>query len=179
MPSSRPSLSIFAYCKQSKLDSVKDWEQGYCIFFFFFQNKMHDPILPKKFNSKYLCVDPMYCNARNEASQLSLLCDNKGLSKKFSGKELPYFFDQTMHVSVWRHFFHWKARRDQWRLDKVYVQTIQWWLLDAGSSTRNLSVLLSAMEKSCATRTALALARNHCQNYSHVRVPHVAVATGV
>ena len=40
-----------------------------------------------------------------------------------------------------------------------YIQAIQRRLLDAGSSTRNLSVLLSAMEKSSTTRTALALAR--------------------
>ena len=40
-----------------------------------------------------------------------------------------------------------------------YVQAIQQRLLDAGISTRNFSVLLSAMEKSCTTRTALALAR--------------------
>ena len=129
---------------------------------------MHDPILPKKFNSRNLGVDPMYW-----MKPLSCPCfvTTKGCQEKIPGKELPYFFDQmvdySLHVSVWRHFFHWKARRDQWRLDKVYVQTILRWLLDAGSSTRNLSVLLSAMEKSCVTRTALALARNHCQNYSH------------
>ena len=40
-----------------------------------------------------------------------------------------------------------------------YVQAIHRRMLDAGSSTCNLSVLLSAMEKSYTTRTALALAR--------------------
>ena len=53
------------------------------------------------------------------------------------------------------------------------VRVIQWRLLDAGSSTCNLSVLLSAMEKSCATLTALALARF---NHIRVRVPRFAAA---
>ena len=49
-------------------------------------------------------------------------------------------------------------------------------LLDAGSSTRNLSVLLSAMEISCTTRTALALAGD-IRICTRVRVLHVAAAT--
>ena len=39
------------------------------------------------------------------------------------------------------------------------VQNIQWWLFDAVSSTHSLSVLLSAVETSCTTQTASALAR--------------------
>ena len=63
-----------------------------------------------------------------------------------------------LHVSVWLPF-EGGVYFDQWRLEKVRIRVIQWQLLDAGSSTHNLSVLLSAMEKSCTTQTALALAR--------------------
>lgn len=38
-----------------------------------------------------------------------------------------------------------------------HVQVRRWWLLDAGSSLCSHSVLLSAMETSCTTQTALAL----------------------
>ena len=39
-----------------------------------------------------------------------------------------------------------------------YIQALQQWLLEAISSTQSLSVLLSVMEKSCATQTILLLA---------------------
>ena len=56
--------------------------------------------------------------------------------------------------------------------------SIQRRLLDAGSSTRNLSVLLSAMEKSCTTRAALALVRDRRQNCLRTcAVTRVAAAT--
>ena len=40
----------------------------------------------------------------------------------------------------------------------MYIRAIQWWYARAVSSKHNLSVLLSAMEMSCTTQTALALA---------------------
>ena len=111
---------------------------------------------------------PIYCNTRNEASQLSLLCDNKGRPRTISRKKSYRissirWHGYSLHVSVWLlfgggvYFIGTPAEiNDGW---KRYIRVIQWRLLDAGSSTCNLSVLLSAMEKSCTTRTALALAQ--------------------
>ena len=72
---------------------------------------------------------------------------------------IPYFFDQMLRLLFKDgvYFFGKPADiNDSWIR---YVRAIQRRLLDAGSSIHNLSVLLSAMEKSCTTRTALALAR--------------------
>ena len=68
------------------------------------------------------------------------------------------FFAARFCVSTIRGWllFLWKAGRHQRRLDKVRV--IQWQLLDTVSSTRSLSVPLSAVETSCTTQTALVLA---------------------
>ena len=75
--------------------------------------------------------------------------------------EIPYFFNQMprlLFISLLvlcgyysrvatiqgQHLFLWKARRHQRRLDKI-IQVRRWRLLDAVSSTRSLSVLLSAV----------------------------------
>ena len=87
----------------------------------------------------------------------------KGGQEQFPGKELLYFFGQTMQLLAARFCMATiQGRRlkpadvnDGW---KRYVWAIQRRLLDAGSSTHNLSVLLSAIEKGCTTRIALALA---------------------
>ena len=66
---------------------------------------------------------------------------------------------------------------DAWK--EVRIRAIQRRLLDAGSSTRNLSVLLSAMKKSFTTRTALksvSLVTVVRIIRIRVRVPHVAAA---
>ena len=82
-------------------------------------------------------------------------------------KELPYFFDQTTRLLgarfceatiQGRRYFIGKPAdiNDGWIR---YIRAIQRQLLHAEISTRNLSILLSAMEKSCTTRTAPVLAR--------------------
>ena len=54
-------------------------------------------------------------------------------------------------------------------------------LLDTVSSMHSLSILLSAMEKSCTTRTALALARRPSSEIIrvHVRVPCILAAATI
>ena len=110
-------------------------------------------------------VDPIYRNTRNEASQLSLFCDNKWRSRTISSYRISSIRRRgySLHVSVRLLFeggvyFIGKPAgiNDGWIR---YVRAIQQRLLDAGSSTRNLSIQVSAMEKSCTARTALALAR--------------------
>ena len=58
-----------------------------------------------------------------------------------------------------------------------YVWAIQWWLLDAVSSKRSLSVLVSGMERSRTTWTALALVLAQWPSpiiHIHVHVLHIA-----
>ena len=98
-----------------------------------------------------------------EASPLTLYCDNKGQSRTISRKR-SYRVSSircwgcSLHISVQLLFeggiyFSGKPTdiNDSWIR---YVQVIQRWLLDV---TCNLSVPLSAMEKSCTTWTARAL----------------------
>ena len=79
---------------------------------------------------------------------------------------IPYFFDHTLRLllfcfaacflvdTIWgRCLFPFEARRQQ----QCYVWAIQRRLLNAVSSTHSLSVLLSAVETSRTTRTALVL----------------------
>ena len=88
-------------------------------------------------------------------------------------KELPHFFNQKTRLLATRLCGYYSraafisSETPQTSMEIRYVQAIQRRLLDAGSSTRNLSALLSAVEKSCTTRTALVLTRNRRQNYSH------------
>ena len=83
--------------------------------------------------------------------------------------QLPYFFDQTSRLFVSPFvlvrllfedglYFAGKpaGRNDDWNGD---VRAIQIGMIDAGSSTRSLSVLLSAVETSLRTRTALEIAQ--------------------
>ena len=62
-------------------------------------------------------------------------------------------------VTIWGQclYFFGKPKdiKDSWIR---YIQALQQWLLEAISSTQSLSVLLSVMEKSCATQTILLLA---------------------
>ena len=120
-----------------------------------------------------------------QASLLSLDCrcsvvptlwQQRAVENNFQEKGLLYIRDQTTRllaarfcvaIAQGRCLFHWKTCRHQWRLDKV-CQAIQQRLLEDGSSTHNLSVLLSAMERSCTTWTTLALVR--WPSYSHTCV---------
>ena len=87
--------------------------------------------------TNWFWINPIYRNTRNEASQLSIICDNKGRSRINSRKN--DFFDQTTQLLAahyyvatirGRRLFHCKARRHQWRLTR-YIRVIQRWLLDA------------------------------------------------
>ena len=60
-----------------------------------------------------------------------------------------------------------------------YTQVRRWRLLDTVSSMRSLSVLLSAMEMSCATRTALALTRWLLSEIIHICVLHIVVVATI
>ena len=88
-------------------------------------------------------MDPTYHNTRNEASQLSLLCDNKGWSRKISRKKsyqycISLIRRHTATCCTFLHGYYLRAFRkpadinDSWIR---YVRAIQWRLLDAGSST--------------------------------------------
>ena len=66
-----------------------------------------------------------------------------------------YFFHCTFGVATIVYFFGKPTDiNDSWIR---YIWAMQWWLLDAVSSKHSLSVLLSAVETSHTTHTALAL----------------------
>ena len=135
-------------------------------------------------SASQLRADPIYRNTRNEASQLSLLCDNDVQSRTISrniflrsDNVATRCMSMCGYYSRAAFFFIGKpADINDGRIR--YAQVIQPRLLDAGSSTRNLSVLLSAMEKSFTTRTALgSLVTVVRINHVRVCVPRVAAAT--
>ena len=96
-------------------------------------------------------------------TKLSLPRDNKGRSRTISREES---YVQTTRLLA-AHLCGYYSRA-------AYIRAIQRRLLDACSSTRNLSALLSAMEKSCTTRTALALVRRPLSElFAYVCVRHV------
>ena len=91
-----------------------------------------------------------------------------------SSYQTPQLLFSLLHVSVWLlfkggyYFFRKPADvNDGWIRN---VQAIQWRLLDDVNSKQSQSVLLSAMEMSCTTQTALVLAQWLSSKIVHIHI---------
>ena len=129
-----------------------------------------------------VCVYYWYYTCTSCLTPLSITNVNKMYRIFLIRRYSYYLFCCSFCVDpIWgQYLFLWKARRHQWRLDKVR-RVRWWWLLDAVSSVRSLSVLLSAMGMTCTIQTVLALAWRPSSEiiHTHVHVLRLLVAATI